>query len=286
MKTVNTVLVIVISLVVVGAAGFFLIGYFKPKPAGISVITNVPASVYINGSLSGKSPYKSTLEPGQISLKLVPEDESKNLFPYETKITLTSGIETVVRREFGETDETSSGDILSFEKRGGGETSLIVISSPDNAQVSIDGVPRGFAPYKSSSISPAKHQISVKAPNFNDRTMTAQTLSGYQLTVYVKLASGTNGGAASSPSPSPVAEVKKYVEIGQTPTGFLRVRTQPGTKGEEIAEVKPGEKYPYLETDSATGWYKIQYQEPKPGLPSGITGWISNEFSQITDTPE
>ena len=83
----------------------------------------------------------------------------------------------------------------------------------------------------------------------------------------------------ATPSPTPVP--KTFVLILKTPTGFLRVRTLPGSGGEEIAEVKPGEKYRYLDTDEASGWYKIQYKEPVAGLPDGITGWVSNQYSQI-----
>ena len=58
----------------------------------------------------------------------------------------------------------------------------------------------------------------------------------------------------------------------------------------EIAEVTPGSKYLYLDTDIATGWFKIQYEEAKQGLPNGIVGWVSNEFAkkiedQTVDTP-
>ena len=193
-------------------------------------------------------------------------------------------VQTVIRREFGKTEEESSGDVISFEKETGNTTSLVVISTPDDAQVSLDGVPRGFAPYKTSTISPAEHQITIKALNYTDRIMTVKTISGYRLTVFAKLAKSNDIEPSPSPTsqlPSPVT--KTYVEILQTSTGFLRVRTEPGTKGEEIAEVKPGSKYPYLDTDADTGWFKIQYEEVKPGLPNGIVGWVSNQFAKKVD---
>jgi hypothetical protein len=61
------------------------------------------------------------------------------------------------------------------------------------------------------------------------------------------------------------------------------MRTEPGLKGEEIAELKPGTKYLYLERDTQSGWNKIQYQDPAPGLPNGITGWVSGQYSQIVN---
>ncbi len=284
MQTFKIILITIVSILVLGLTAFFLIGYLKPKPGGIFADTSPASSVYINGASVGKTPFKGTYEAGNINIKLVPEASDQNLIPYETNLTLTSGIQTVVRREFGKTEDESSGDVVSFEKETGKTTSLIVISTPDNAQISIDGVPRGFAPYKTSTISPAKHQITIKTPRFTDRTMTVETRQGFRLTVFAKLAKLTDAEQdQQTPAATPVPSAKTFVQILDTPTGFLRVRTEPGTKGEEIAEVKPGSKYPYLDTDAETGWFKIQYQEAQPGLPNGIVGWVSNQFAKKLD---
>ncbi len=276
MKTFKVVSITVISLIILVGAILFAIGYFQPKPGGLRVETSAPASVYVNGTLVGKTPFKGTYKAENITLKAVPDAIGEALFPFETKLSLTPGIETVVRREFGSSEAESSGDIISFEKGSGKETSLIVVSTPDNAQVSIDGVPKGFAPYKTATISPAEHQITVKATGFTDRVMTVKIVSGYRLSVFAKLAKVKE----APPTPTPAPAVKTYIEILTTPTGFLRVRTAPGTAGEEIAQINPGEKYLFLEEDSATGWYKIQYKPPAPGLPNGITGWVSNQFTK------
>ena len=75
------------------------------------------------------------------------------------------------------------------------------------------------------------------------------------------------------------------VEILETSTGFLRVRREPSTLGEEIGRVEPGEKYPLIQTDEKTGWFEIEYEE-------GKEGWISNQYarkieggSKLTPTP-
>jgi len=283
MKAVKVILISLVSLASLAAAIFFLIGYFKPKPGGILVDSSPSASVYINGNLVGKTPYQGYYQAGQISLKMVPDASSGNLLPYETNITLVPEIQTVVSREFGATEDASSGDVISFENEGGSDASLIVISTPENAQVSVDGVPQGFAPYKTSSISPAQHQIAVKAPGYTDRVMTIKTVVGYRLTVFAQLAKGTSS-VPPSPSPTP-GPLQTYVQIENTPTGYLRVRTLPGTGGEEIAQVKPGSSYPYVDEDAATGWLEIQYEAPAPGLPGGITGWVSGQFAKKVSLP-
>lgn len=283
MKVVRIVLISLVSLLAVISAIFFLLGYYKEKPGGVSINTSPASNVYINGNLAGKTPYKNSYQAGEITLKLVPASVDTILIAYETKITLVPGIETIVRREFGNTEDTSSGDVISFDKIGSKEVGLIVISTPENAQVSLDGLPQGFAPYKTSGISPAQHQITVKAPGYADRVITARTLEGFRLSLYAKLAKVSEPQPTATPAPI----VKTYVQILSTPTGFLRVRSGPGTTGTEIAQVKPGDEYPFLDEDVATGWVKIQYEAPAAGLPNGITGWVSGQYvKKITLTEE
>ncbi len=256
-------------------------GYLKPKPGGILINTTPISSVYINGDLVGKTPFRGTYDTGSVGIKLVPEIADQNLIPYETRLSLVSGIQTVVLYNFGKTTDEASGDIISFEKENRQTTSLVVVSTPDNAQISVDGVPRGFTPYKTSTISPAEHKITIKVPGYTERNLTVKTLQGFRLTVFAKLAKSSDVVQSSeTPVATPAPVIKTYIQILDTPTGFLRVRTEPGTKGEEIAEVKPGSKYPYLDTDTATGWFKIQYGDVKPGLPNGIVGWVSNQFTK------
>lgn len=284
MKTLKIVFIVLVTIMVVLATGLFLVGFFKPKPSGLLVDTTPVSSVYINGNLVGKTPYtySGTDKVGQISLKLVPEASGKNLIPYETKINLQSGIQTVVRREFGDSEDSSSGDVISFDKTSGGSSGLVVISTPDNSQVLIDGVAQGFSPYNMSLIAVGSHNITINSPGFTERSMSIKTMSGYRLTVFAKLAKSQELVPSPSPSPDPQTSSKTYILIGDTPTGFLRMRNKPGTSGEEIAELKPGSKYLFLEGDAASGWFKIQYKDPAPGLPDGITGWVSNQYAQIS----
>ena len=255
---------------------YFLVGYFRPKLGGILVNTTPPASVFINGNSVGTTPYEGTFEAGSIDLKLVSQEPGKNYLPYEIKVVLASGIKTIVRREFSENDETSSGDIVSFEKEGGREAGIVVVSEPDNAQILIDGTPRGFAPYKGSNVAVGEHQIGIKSPGYSDRTLNVKTIAGYKLTIIAKLAK-----LAEEPKVEAAkTETKTFIEITNTPTGFLRVRSEPGSAGREIHQVKPGDKFPFLEEDAVSGWFKIQIQAPAPGLPDGVVGWVSNEYSR------
>jgi hypothetical protein len=275
MKVTRTIIIVLISLAIVISAVFFSVSYFKEKPAGIFIDSNPVCDIYINGSFVGKTPYRNTHIAEEIALKMVPISIEPKLVAYETKITLVSGIETIVRRVFGTSEDTSFGDVISFDKLGVRETGLIVISIPENAQVSVDGLPKGFTPYKTNVIYPAEHQITVKSPGYSDHVITIKTQVGYRLSLFAKLAKITE----SEPISSPIPEIKTYVEILKTPTGFLRVRTAPGAGGSD--------KYPYIGEDVATGWIEIQYEASAAGLPNGITGWVSGQYvKKITSSEE
>lgn len=280
----NILVVVVLTALGVGVV-LFLIGFQKTPRAGIRVVTLPEASVYIDGNLVGETPYSAVRTSGEIMIKLVPKNTEALLQPFETKVKLTRGVETYITREFGPTEEGSSGAIVTFDKTSGNEGGLIVVTSPDNVQVSIDGAPRGFSPYKSSSISPAQHTIALKAEGWDDYVMPVNTIEGYRLTFFAKLKRNGEDVLGEEEDAAPAPENKTHILILDTPTGFLRVRTTPGTSGSEIAEVKPGEKYLFLEEDPVSGWFKIQYGEPGAGLPDGISGWVSNEYSQKIETP-
>ncbi|MEK7111708.1 MAG: PEGA domain-containing protein [Patescibacteria group bacterium] len=275
MRKLRIILLVVLGIGFVVGLALFLIGYFRPKEASLNIETTPASLVYINGQQVGRTPYRSNISPGEVVVKLVPEATDTALTPFETKVNLVSGIETVIRREFGETEDTSSGEIISFEKIGGKEASLAVVSVPNNAQVSIDGVKRGFAPVK-NTVTPGEHQIIVSAPGFTERVLSSiQTLIGYKLTAVVKLAST----GESRKEEAPKEEKQTLVEILSTDTGFLRVREKPGPAGAEVAQVKPGQRFLFLEEDAESGWYKIEYLPAQAGE-AGKEGWVSNTYSK------
>lgn len=82
--------------------------------------------------------------------------------------------------------------------------------------------------------------------------------------------------SAPAATPQPAASLpanlgtggQYLVIISTTPTGFLRVRETPG--GREVAEVKSGDKLPFL--DEQDGWYKVTLED-------GTVGWVSMKYS-------
>ncbi len=274
MRKYRTIIVIVVLIGLIASAIYFSVKLFKPKNAGIKIETVPAASVFINDEQVGRTPYKETLKPGEITVKLIPESFDKPLAPYETKVSLASEIETVIVRNFAETEDTSSGEIVSYERVGGGAVELAVVSIPDGAQVSVDGSVRGFVPYKTSSITPGDHQVVIASPGYFERSFTLRAVKGYKLTAVVKLAPSGEVQGEETKEPE---EVKiEEIEILSTPTGFLRVRSGPSTSNEEVAQVTPGKLYPLLETDEESGWFKIEYEE-------GKEGWVSDQYAKKAD---
>jgi len=279
MRKLRTVLLILIGIGILVAAAFFIIGALKKENAGLLIESTPTSSVYIASEQVGRTPYESNLNPGEVVIKLVPDAIDKALAPYETKVTLSSGIKTVIRREFGETEDTSAGDIISFEKVGGKEVSISVVTIPNSAQISIDGQIRGFAPYKTSSITPGEHSLIVSSQGYIDRTITLKGVAGYRLTAVIKLKPSEEGAPPQALGESKKEDKKVMVEILSTPTGFLRVRKSASSSSEELTQVKPGQRFPFLDEDTEANWYKIEYLPAQAGQPARV-GWVTGQYAK------
>lgn len=281
MRNIKIIIFAVVGLTLIVGVTLFLAGAFNPKGAGILIETTPTSSVFINGEFLGRAPYEEVRKPGEVTLKLVPDSFEKPLAPYETKVNLVSGVQTVVRWEFGGNNADGAGEIISFEKASKEETALSVVTIPASSQVSIDGATPVFTPYKTSSITPGEHTLLFSSEGFSDRSLRVKTTSGYKLTAVVQLAESTE----VVPEPTAMEEKEEQpeekveVEILSTPTGFLRVREEPSTLGTEIGQVEPGERYPFVEEDEETGWFLIEYKPAEDGE-EAETGWVSNTYAK------
>lgn len=271
------VLILAIVLVGVGAAGIILRSKINPAMAGILIETNPSATVYINGEQVGQTPYEETRTAGEVTLRLVPIATNNPLSPWDTKLTLTEGIKTVVRRDFGETDARSAGDVLSFEKIPGNGAGITIVSSPDASQVALDGQARGFTPIRIESIPVGEHEIAVSAPGHLERSITARAEPGFRLTVVAMLARLEEEEEASPAGQIEVEVEETMVEILDTPTGFLRVREEPTTASRELAKVEPGTKHVFIEENDDSTWFKIEYED-------GKEGWVSAQYAKKVES--
>jgi len=73
-----------------------------------------------------------------------------------------------------------------------------------------------------------------------------------------------------SPEVRGVSAEFDYVMINDISSGYLNVRSQPGTDNEKIGQVSSGQKFQVLA--EVNGWYKIEYDQ-------GNQGWIFSEYA-------
>lgn len=308
-STKKTIAVVMIILGVAMIVGFGIYSWVRRRQpnAGLKIDTSPPSLVFVDNVEIGSTPIDKLFSPGEVTVKLIPNSTSSAISTYQTKIRLSEKTYTIIKRDFGTSDTNSAGEIISLQPQSDPTPSLSVITaSPDTASVLVDGQPQGFTPLSLSSISAGTHQITVTAPGFTSRTVSAQTVNSYKLILTVKLSALPPSTApiltpvpttipeatpsatpkvtpkptirvkATStpipPSPSP-ALPKPYVTILDTPTGFLRVRNSPSLGGAEVGQIKPGENYPLLNTSSS--WYLI-----KVDLDATSSGWISSQYAK------
>lgn len=262
-KKIIVIILALMGLSIIGIAIFLFLKVFKLQDAGISIDSDPVATVFINGKEAGKTPYEVNLEPGEITIRIRPDQtEGQILDDYETKINLESGIKTIIKRIFKETEEDSSGVVVSFEKINGKDSLITVISVPDSAQVIIDNKIYGYTPLR-VNIPAGEHSLVISAEKYLEKSLPIRVVKGYKLTASVKLAK------FHKPVPTEIPTPKEKIEILDTGTGFLRVREGAGVNFPEVAQVKPGEIYEILEIDETGKWYKIKI------------GWVSGEFIKI-----
>lgn len=257
-------------------------------PATLKVTSNPETTIFLDTQHLGKTPYEGQVKAGEYTLKLIPEGQT-SAPSWQTKITLAPGVLTFINRDFGDQELTSAGEILTLEKIAGKSAEIAVLSSPDGAQVTLDGMTRGATPLVLPAIEAGDHEVSIQAPGFLTRGVKVKATPGFKLVASFQLALSTATPSATptptpsgsptatpktSPKPSgtPGAELPKpYVKILDTPTGFLRVRMEPSTSATEAAKVDPGQTFPLLGEQS--GWYKIKYEGTKEG-------WIAGQYAE------
>lgn len=308
MRKITVVLLSVVSAVIFSACTN---PFAKQPPAGLQVTTEgSEASVFLNGEYVNKTPYiDKELKPGEYVVRVEPDD--KQLASHETTVQLTSGTLSVFSWTFGPTVETSGGAIYEMEPLSNSKKSAVAISSiPDGSIVKLDSQSQGFTPTLIQEISPGSHKLQVSLPSYVEQQRVLNIIEGYQMNVTIKLAKelasldrvaspsslqAPEGEDASSsaeeaePTATPATSrgrsleasssattslASGKVEITETGTGWLRVRSEPGLSGEEVAKVDVGKIFSYYDTDD--GWYQIEYE-------TGEKGWVSGQYVEVTE---
>lgn len=252
----------------------------KKAPAALQINTIPAANVFVDGKPMGKTPYYGAdFKAGEVEVKLIPESTTTALVSWEGKVKLIGGVLTLIDREFTASEDASSGQILTLEKiKDKKSASLSVITEPDGSLIKVNGEAKGFAPLALEKLNEGDHEIIISKEGYTEKKIRAKAALGYRLIVNAKLA--LSGGETVSLTPTPSAKAtpratdtqmeKPYIQVKDTPTGWLRVRMEPSVSATEAAKINPGEKYPLL--DEKSGWYKIRYSGTKEG-------WVSGQYA-------
>lgn len=276
-KNRNFVGIAILLTIAVIVIGLFLYQTISTGQAALMVESSPSGIVYVDGEQKGRTPLEIEVEAKEVIVKIVPEG-STPLSPYETKVKLTEGVKTIVRRKFGESGASASGQIISFE-RSGSETSIAVVSTPDGVEVLLDGKTEGVTPLKVITTQ-GEHSLKLQSENYSEESLNVRAVSGYKVTAIVDLsmlpkpeesAGSTEEAEDTEEVLSEEDEEIEKIVILNTSVGYLRVRASASVSSEELGRVEPGEEFEVLEYDVAEDWYKIEYEE-------GLEGWVSGQY--------
>lgn len=284
---------------------------FSRAQGGLKVTTSQPANVFLESKQIGATPLeKKPLDAKRYSLKLVPQDPA--LAAYESGVKISGGFETTVDWQFGASSDESSGWVFEIEAAHKSNTPEIeIVTSPDNVPVTLNGENKGFSPLMIDSLTEGEYKLALQAPGYSPLSTNIRLIAGKRLLITAKLGrkpldiatqsaqlatplpelptSTSTPKPTSKPTPKPTAKAvatasanlkpitlaKPYVEILDTPTGFLRVRDNPSISGAEIGRLNVGEAAPFL-NEKRDEWFKIKF-----GSTASASGWVSSQYSRL-----
>lgn len=277
------VIFILVPILISIALLFLSYQFFFVKEFGkgaLQVTATPPSKVYLDGKYLGQTPIckcdsQDMIGSGEYSIRLVPSNGK--FVEFQTKITITKSVLTVIDRKFAE-GGSSEGSIISlFPLQDKKATQLLVLSLPDKAEVLLDDIVVGMTPVLLKNTTVSDHKLRLKKSGYTDKTVNIRTPEGYKLSAIAYLGVDTKGvkdvptvPQQTTPTVTPTPQVTKIL-ILQTPTGYLRVRADASLGSSEVGRVIPGESYELV--SEVTGWYEIK-------VDADTTGWISSQYAQ------
>jgi hypothetical protein len=288
--------------------------FFKAKYAGIQIQSNPQAGAYLNGKYVGPTTYKDDkLKPEEYLVKLVPLVTTLPEWETKVKLQAGT-IMIINRDFGASPAESSSYIVQTEKLSNKKSAELTIVTTPENVVVRLDDQPKGLSPLTNLGVTPGNHKVTLSTNGYKTLDINIRAEAGQRVLLTAELGKvlalqplATPSATASvsatpvpsspsasvkpspspsgKPSPSPIASptvkpspkaipAKPYIEILPTPTGWLRVRSEPnGLADNELAKVYPGDMFPFIETNDA-GWYKIEYTP-------GKQGWIAATYAKV-----
>lgn len=203
--------------------------------AGIQIKSETPATVTINGEEKGETPVTiEDLKPGEYAIKLENSDGS-----WEKSVRIENGTLFYINYALAATEELQEGEMIYLERgRGVG-----VISTPGQAEVTLDGEKQGFTPYLIQNITEGEHEIILTKDGYKSRAIKINGVKDHKIMVEAKLKSLSATGSSdssteNSPSPSastsasgsPSASTRASASASARASASVRPSTSPSSR--------------------------------------------------------
>jgi len=281
---------LILLTVLVFLFGLFLLGKFllfsnTTELGEINIISTPQSVVYLDRIQVGNTPLQQKIKVGDYLIKLIPNKEASQSATWQGKIKVYKNAVTFVGRALGSSDISTAGEISTVTKMESKPSrdsigEIAVESEPKGALVYLDLDEKGVAPLAMSDVPKGTHELSIFLPGFIRRTTKINVEAGFRTSTTVKLAidllapkESTKSATITDKSKNANSSVAKsiMIKIKETPTGWLRVRSEPSVNASESAKVNPGESYVLVEEQP--NWYKILFNDEQEG-------WVAAQYSE------
>lgn len=257
-----------LSVILVMGIAVYLLRNYRYSMAAIQIETEPEARVMINGQEVGKTPLDIERKAGSVRIQLIPEDTA--LLPYETTLSLTPQVKTIVRHKFSVNLLSQSTDQISFTRETPEIASLTIVTKPINSNILVDGKTQQPAPQK-IVVAEGTHQIHLSSPDYEDKDITVQAVKGYNLTLYSELSFITDT-AVTTPS-----NLGHFVLIA-APAGGIPFYKDGSFSSTEIGKLKNKDIVEGIARDEQNQFLKIITQD-------GKQGWVQQRYASPSASP-
>src|SRR3989338_1051019 len=226
MKSKLSLLLILILLFAVFVGGRFFIFDKQNEYGKLKIISSPTASVFLNSTLIGKTPYEDKYKVGEYLLKLIPETSATDTASWNGKINIYKNSLTYINRELGSSDIASAGEIFTTSKmtkkpQNSESGEVYVETEPQGAIITLDSDEKGVAPAIMENVMKGDHELSVFMPGFFRRTQKVNVDPGYRVNAAFKLA------IDESATPTKVLENKQATDSAKSAKTKITIKDTP-----------------------------------------------------------
>jgi len=164
-------------LLVVGYLGWRFVSSSEAAKAALSLnLQGAPQEVLLGGEVVGTTPFFSrTLAAGNWEIRVA---------SWSARLALTPGTLTAVNLDLGPNAFLSKEEVLWLEESE--ETRVAITTSPEGAEVRLDGQSYGISPL-SLPISSGTYELAVSREGYEGVNLKIQVQPGYKLNAWFKL---------------------------------------------------------------------------------------------------